>query len=68
MLGYKTKRIAWRRPDGSVRRYIEVPDKSDPAFQAEMQASFERLDAALDEAARQAGMTRDELVDELTRE
>lgn len=63
---YRTKQLPMYAPDGSISGYLTVPDKSDPEFQAEMKVHIDRLNAALDEAAKQLGITRDELADRLS--
>lgn len=63
---YRTKQLPMYAPDGTVSGFLTVPDKSDPAFQAEMQVHLDLLNAALDRAAEQLGITRDELVDRLS--
>lgn len=63
---YRTKRIPFRDSEGNIVEYLEVPDKSDPAFQADMQVHWDRLNAALDAMAEQLGITREELEDRLT--
>jgi hypothetical protein len=65
---YRTKLIPFRDSEGNIVEYLEVPDKSDPAFQAEMQEHWDRLDAALERAAKKLGITRDELVEEILRD
>jgi len=67
-LHYRTKRVALRGPDGRVTGYLRLPDKSDPAFQAETQLHLDRLNTALDQAAQELGISREELVDRLVRD
>jgi len=63
---YRTIRIPFRDSEGNVIEYLESPDKSDPVFKADMQVHWDRLNAALDDMAKQLGISREELEDRLT--
>ena len=65
---YRTKRIPFHGPDGSVVSYLRVPDKDDPAYQEHLDEHFARLDATLERAAKELGITREELAERLSGE
>lgn len=65
---YRTKRVPVRGPDGKVTGYLRVPDKADPAYQAHLDEHYARLDAMLERAARELGITTEELAERLSRD
>ncbi|GEM_PF-2822325 len=60
--------LSLRGPDGKVTGYLRVPDKTDPVYQAHLDAQFAQLDATLDRVANELGVTREELVERLSRD
>ena len=67
-LPYRTKSVPIHDAEGNVVNYLQVPDQTDPAYQAYLKEHVQRLQQVLDRAAAELGVTRDELADMLSNE
>jgi len=61
----RVRRIAIKRPDGTVQGYLTAPDPTDPVYQAKIASLYDRWEAALDRAARESGMSHEDFMREL---